>query len=103
MTKEDLIILSIPYFENNDIPCIYATTDGNFFYEHDKLYAEVHAGSIDGVKVVKIDREETVIEDEEEEEYPTNKEIKEFLSEKGIEFRSNTRRTELITLYKENK
>ena len=34
------------YFDDQKINKMYATTDGNFFYERDKSYADSHAKSL---------------------------------------------------------
>ena len=43
------------YFDDSKISKMYATSDGNFFYEHDKNYADSHAKSLK-TQVIEITR-----------------------------------------------
>lgn len=43
MDKEQLIEAGKHYFENGEIQVMYATADGNFFYEANKNYGISHA------------------------------------------------------------
>lgn len=42
-TKAQLTEKGKHYFENKEIKVMYATSDGNFFYEHAKSFADSHS------------------------------------------------------------
>lgn len=45
-TKTQLIEIGRHYFEDKSIKLMYATSDGNFFYEASKTYAANHARTL---------------------------------------------------------
>lgn len=56
-TKAELIEKGRHYFEDKNISIMLATTDGNFFYEASKNYADSHAKT-NKIEVVTITRAE---------------------------------------------
>ena len=53
--KAQLVERGRHYFDDSKISKMYATTDGNFFYEHDKNHADNHAKSLK-TQVIEITR-----------------------------------------------
>lgn len=43
MTKQELIKIGAHYFDKKDVKVMYATEDGNFFYEESKNFGDSHA------------------------------------------------------------
>lgn len=43
MTKKELVKIGAHYFDNKDVKVMYATEDGNFFYEKSKSFGDSHA------------------------------------------------------------
>ena len=56
-TKAQLIEKGRHYFDNKEINVMYATNDGNFFYESSKTYADSHAKSLksEPIKITRAD------------------------------------------------
>lgn len=54
-TKAQLVERSKYYFDNKAVNKMYATPDGNFFYENSKTYADSHAKTIK-LEVIEITR-----------------------------------------------
>lgn len=63
-TKAELIEKGRHYFEDKNISIMLATTDGNFFYEASKNYADSHAKT-NKIEVVTITRAEAMAKKEE--------------------------------------
>ena len=85
-SKEELIEQSKSYFEANDkINVIFATTDGNFFYEHAVSFANGHASGKKNIKVIRITRTDIEGESEQQLEEMTIKELKKLAEERNIE------------------
>lgn len=53
--KTQLVERGRHYFDDSKISKMYATSDGNFFYEHDKNYADSHAKGLK-TSVIEITR-----------------------------------------------
>lgn len=64
MTVEELKKRAEIYFKNGEKK-MYATEDGNLWYEHDKAYGEAHARRIKK-KLVVLEKEEVIIYSEDE-------------------------------------
>ena len=56
-TKAQLAERGIHYFDDSKVSKMYATTDGNFFYEHDKNYADSHAKGLK-TELIEITRDD---------------------------------------------
>ena len=56
-TKEQLIEKGKHYFKDKNVSVMLATSDGNFFYEVSKTYADSHAKT-KKIEVITITREE---------------------------------------------
>lgn len=56
-TKAQLIEKGRHYFDNKEINIMYATIDGNFFYESSKTYADSHGKTIksEPIKITRAD------------------------------------------------
>lgn len=85
-TKDELIEKGTHYFEKNKITSMLATTDGNFFYESNRSFAESHAKT-NKIEVIVITNVEVAahVKAKEEEKTPAKKEKKvtEKKTEKG--------------------
>ena len=53
-SKKELIGKGAHYFKDKKVKMMYATSDGNFFHESSKNYADAHAKSNKGMEVFEI-------------------------------------------------
>lgn len=62
-TKAQLIEKGRHYFDKKDVNKMYATPDGNFFYESSKTYADSHAKTVK-LEVIEITRTDLNVKSE---------------------------------------
>lgn len=103
-SKEQLIELSKPYFENKPLlAVIYATSDNQFFYPESKSYANAHASS-NNVEIITINRLEALKIKEEAKAVINKEEVKEIIIvEKQEEIKEPVRAGKGLVKTKKNK
>jgi hypothetical protein len=80
LTKKDLLVLADPYFSQGE-KVMYATSDGNFFYEKDKNHASNHskAAKLALYELKSEDADQTDDEDENLDNLPADQQLGELL------------------------
>ena len=80
-SKTELIEKGKHYFDNKDVEVMYATPDGNFFYQNSKSYADSHAKSKKepDFKVIEITRADLNVKPKSDKTSQKPKDTKEVL------------------------
>lgn len=87
MTKQELIKRGAHYFDNKDVKVMYATADGNFFYEKSKSFGDSHAKTknIELFTITRADLSKKKEDKKKDVEEEIKEEIREEVKEEEVE------------------